>query len=131
MEKTVRYDPKRNPGKLTVISETFGEIVFTKKEVNKLNERLSILHSSLNYGGNLEVSGPIKGAPFGKVVLGTHKSADPDLVHFLKRQQVQPLVDVDTSWLDVAHVDEIMSFLPAPKSTNPPSRSPSLRPGWR
>ncbi len=118
VEKTVILDLEQNPGKLSVITETLGELIFTKEEANKLDEKISSLHSSINYGGNLEVSGPVKNAPLGKVVLGTHKFVDPDVLHFLKRQQVQPLVDIDTSWLHVAHVDEVMAFLPAPKSAN-------------
>lgn len=118
VERTVVLDLGRSPGKLVVATKTFGDIVFTKAQANELGERLPVLHSSINYGGNLEVSGPVKNAPLGKLVLGAHKFADPDLLHFLKQQKVQPLVDVDTSWLHVSHVDEVMAFLPAPKSAD-------------
>jgi hypothetical protein len=122
VERTVKIGLEiENPGgRLTVITDTFGKIDFTAKQANELDDKFISLHSSVNYGGNLEVSGPIKGAPFGKIVFGAnrrtaHKPADPDLLNFLERQQVQPLVEIDTSWLEVAHVDEVMTFLPAPK----------------
>lgn len=117
VEKTILLDPVKSPGKLTVRTETLGTLLFSAQQANRLDERQAIAHSSLNYGGNLEVSGPVKDAPLGKVVLGTHRDADPDLLHFLRAQRVQPLVDVDTSWLEVAHVDEILAFLPATAAT--------------
>ncbi|HET6979145.1 MAG TPA: protein-arginine deiminase family protein [Pyrinomonadaceae bacterium] len=116
VEKTIPLDLAKNLEKLTVVTQALGEITLTKTEVNTLNDKLSILHSSINYGGNLEVSGPTDDARFGKVILGSHTAADPSLLHFLKSQRVQPIVDVDTSWLHVAHVDEVMTFLPAVKS---------------
>lgn len=117
VEKTIVLDAAKSPGKLTVRTDTIGSLTFTSQQADRLDERQAVVHSSLNYGGNLEVSGPVKGAPFGKVVLGTHKDADPDLVNFLRAQRVQPLVDVETSWLEVAHVDEILAFLPATAAT--------------
>ena len=39
---------------------------------------------------------------------------DPDLKSFLEKQIVQAPIPVDTSWLAVGHVDEIISFVPAP-----------------
>ncbi len=65
-------------------------------------------------------------APHGKIILGdchnphrTETMGDPETgtVHaetrtFLQSQQVQPIVPIDTSWLAVGHVDEIMTFVP-------------------
>ncbi len=74
-------------------------------------------------------------APHGKLVLGDcanparEDSAEQGtgVVHdqtrtFLQSQIVQPIIPIDTSWLDVGHVDEIMTFVPAP---NAPSDRPA------
>ncbi len=91
--------------------------------------------SSLNYGGNLEVSPPVavatpalprgagaagpslpahRPAPFGKIIVGdcTPRPIHPDFRRFLLAQKVQPVLALNTSWLDVGHVDEFMSFVP-------------------
>ncbi len=67
-------------------------------------------------------------APHGKILLGDHHNPHRALdlggqrkrtgiVHehtrnFLQAQQVQPIVPINTSWLDAGHVDEIMAFVP-------------------
>ncbi len=98
---------------------------------------------SVDYGGNLEVSPPVsdvtplqprsaagpgikehRRAPFGKIILGDYEPEDTtgtslrdpcsvDFVRFLSAQMVQPIVPLDTSWLEVGHVDEYMSFVRA------------------
>jgi Protein-arginine deiminase (PAD) len=39
---------------------------------------------------------------------------DPELLAFLRGQAHgrQPIVEIDTTWLDVGHVDEILAFVP-------------------
>jgi hypothetical protein len=88
---------------------------------------------SVNFGGNLEVSPPIaqpmaddlpedssgpavkkhRKAPFGKIILGDCKDrhCQSEFHRFLLAQKVQPVLPIDTSWLSVGHVDEIMSFI--------------------
>lgn len=98
-----------------------------------------------DYGGNLEVTPPIHSATgaqpagdggpampahpvarHGKILVGdsrgvslssggTHGPLDPPYRAFLQAQKVQPVLPVDTSWLDVGHVDETISFVRAPK----------------
>ncbi len=89
---------------------------------------------AINYGGNLEVSPPVdsdttamaedsagpavpahRRAPFGKIILGhsADRRADTYFRYFLEAQKVQPILYLDTAWLDVGHVDEFMSFVPA------------------
>lgn len=90
-----------------------------------------------NFGGNLEVSPPVlnttpaidadnaglavrahRAAPFGKILWGdgdatnARRCEDP-YRDFLRAQVVQPIVPIDTSWLTVAHVDEILTFVRA------------------
>ena len=79
-------------------------------------------YSSFNYGGNVEVIPPHthddKTYPFGRIVIGGGASAGhaamvQQQIDFFNAQVVQgPVIVVDTSWLNVAHVDEIFTALP-------------------
>jgi hypothetical protein len=94
-------------------------VTVDKAEADVFAKRLDVVHDSLNYGGNIVV-GP--GGSAGKVVIGEQPSpadpdddqreVDPDLFGFLTAQRVQPVVKIDTGWLDVGHVDELISFVP-------------------
>jgi hypothetical protein len=85
------------------------------------------MRDSSNYGGNLEASPPTAGAPLGKLVIGnvvlqTQQGdewdfMDPDLLRLLFKQAKQPIAQIDTTWLHVGHVDEVMTF--APDRSNP------------
>jgi Protein-arginine deiminase (PAD) len=93
-----------------------GSVVLKKKDVNELLERIESMHTSANYGGNIESAPPTKNAPFGTVIVGNKRVdgrdfMDPELLTFL-RAQVQPVLEVDTTWLDVGHVDEILCVVP-------------------
>ncbi len=71
-------------------------------------------------------------APHGKIILGDcynpYRAADAsddgdglvtsETRTFLESQEVQPIVPIDTSWLDVGHVDEILTFVPTPNAQN-------------
>ena len=48
----------------------------------------------------------------GKVAAHFWRGVMPDYRKFLEQQRVQPIVTIDTSWLQVGHVDEIMSIVP-------------------
>lgn len=74
--------------------------------------------------GNLEASPPVtvkgKKYPFGRIYYGNvaNGKLNQDLEKFLKSQEIQDPVALDTEWLCVSHVDEIMTFIPdksAPK----------------
>ena len=66
--------------------------------------------------GNLEASVPTAAHLLGRVVHGRNRLTDcsfhPDVIAFLAAQQAQPPVWIDTSWLLIKHVDEIVAFLP-------------------
>jgi hypothetical protein len=67
------------------------------------------LHSSHNYGGNIEVSPPYPEAPYGKILTGS--IASELLQAFLtSRGTRHPMASVYTKWLDVGHIDEIAAF---------------------
>ncbi len=74
--------------------------------------------SSLDYGGNLEVTPPVTvdgvEYPFGRVFYGGTNSYHPkdELMDFLDSQQVQDPFMIDSTWLCVGHVDEFISTVP-------------------
>jgi protein-arginine deiminase len=71
--------------------------------------------------GNLEVSPATAAWPRGRVIHGrnarTAVSFHPDVVSLLAAQHAQPPVWIDTSWLMIKHVDEIVTFLPGKDGT--------------
>lgn len=90
--------------------------------------------TTLDYGGNLVVTpgvaeatdeidenlaGPAvpahPEAPYGKLLLGDggqgHRRPTRKHWEVLEAQQVQPVVRLDTDWLEVAHVDEMLNFV--------------------
>ena len=85
---------------------------FTKDKIDRLALALPDIHNSVNYGGNLEVAPSTAEAPLGSIAFGTGPRGDQSLVRFLRAQTVQPLIPINTHWLGVGHVDEVMCFLP-------------------
>jgi protein-arginine deiminase len=75
--------------------------------------------------GNLEVSAPSPQFPLGRIYYGintkTGNGMNPTLVKFLEAQKAQSPFWIDTSWLKIKHVDEIMNVVP----------SNSSRLGWK
>lgn len=71
----------------------------------------------VDWFGNLEVSPAVPGWPLGRIYYGhdttTGMKLHPDVVAFLEAQQVQSPFWIDTSWLTIKHVDEILTFVPA------------------
>jgi hypothetical protein len=97
---------------LALSSRTFR---MSGSDLNDLFETVSRMHDSLVYGGNIEASPPLASHPFGKVVIGEsdERQMDPELRRlFDGNAAVQPVVTVDTAWLGVGHVDELIAFLP-------------------
>ncbi len=72
--------------------------------------------------GNMEVTPPHSAGgtdyPFGRIYYGGGASCgpNPQIRAHLDRQRVQEPIEVDTCWLCVGHVDEFISFIPAPNS---------------
>lgn len=100
------------------------------ERTNELYRRAGQFVSSGNYGGNIEVAPPTAAAPLGTIVVGNERidgrieHVDPDLLAFLHAQRKQPVVQVNTTWLDVGHVDEILTFV-SDRAT--PARFAALR----
>ncbi|NWS64287.1 PADI3 deiminase, partial [Chunga burmeisteri] len=90
--------------------------------------------SSLDSFGNLEVSPPVtvrgKEYPLGRILIGSSfprfggRRMAKAVKDFLVAQQVQAPVELFSDWLLVGHVDEFLSFVPAPdrKVTSPRGR---------
>ncbi|NXG70858.1 PADI3 deiminase, partial [Baryphthengus martii] len=80
--------------------------------------------SSLDSFGNLEVSPPVtaqgKEYPLGRILIGSSfprfggRRMAKAVKDFLSAQQVQAPVELFSDWLSVGHVDEFLSFVPAP-----------------
>ncbi|NXJ36812.1 PADI1 deiminase, partial [Ciconia maguari] len=80
--------------------------------------------SSLDSFGNLEVSPPVtvqgKEYPLGRILIGSSfprfggRRMAKAVKDFLMAQQVQAPVELFSDWLQVGHVDEFLSFVPAP-----------------
>lgn len=66
-------------------------------------------------GGALLASPPVPGHPDGLLLVS--KQMDERLKDFFRQQKVQTsggsLIEVDTDWLKVGHVDEILAFVPS------------------
>lgn len=89
----------------------------------RLQARGVQMHNSSNYGGNIESTPPVNGAPLGKIIIGNAPDpdsggdfVDPDLLRLLAKQKKQPIVEIDTTWLNVGHVDEMMAVVPHARS---------------
>lgn len=70
--------------------------------------------------GNLETIPPyeFKGTayPAGRIIEGSHLETYPSyphVYHYMRAQEVQDPLILDTDWLAVGHVDEMVQFLPA------------------
>lgn len=74
---------------------------------------------TLDSFGNTETIPPFTHAgvsyPLGRILRGSVPSyaPDPSFTRMLAAQRMQPIVNIDTSWLLVAHVDETISFIRA------------------
>ncbi|UCC40589.1 MAG: hypothetical protein JSV96_03855 [Candidatus Aminicenantes bacterium] len=80
----------------------------------------------LDWYGNLEVTPPLPKYPMGRIYYGYNPngpkeaSLNPEIVAMLEAQKVQaPALRLDTGWLLIKHVDEMISFLPSGNPENP------------
>lgn len=115
------YEPERKKTPL----RPAGKFVFKVRGRNVAGvQQFDVDHSpemdTLNSFGNFETVPPYEkdgvSFPFGRVIRGKTKSFFPDrsFAKMIEAQGMQPPIDVDTSWLVVAHIDETISFVKAP-----------------
>jgi len=77
--------------------------------------------TTFDSNGNLEVTPPVrsragKDFPWGRIYFGPGRAGerfDAHTARFLDAQQVQAPLRIDTGWLAVGHVDEILTFVPS------------------
>lgn len=70
----------------------------------------------IDWFGNLDCTPPLPGWPFGRIYTGYQGAITmhPDVLAFLEAQGVQaPVLQVDTGWLLIGHVDEEICFVPS------------------
>jgi len=92
--------------------------------------RFSTNTSSMNYGGNLEVTGPLNSYPWGRILIGggtsapigggtatTRRFVQAYRDHFTALDAQGPWLEISTEWLIVGHVDEIVQVVPAPANS--------------
>jgi protein-arginine deiminase len=80
----------------------------------------------LDWYGNLEVTPPLPKYPHGRIYCGYNPdgpkeaSLNPEIVGMLEAQGIQaPALKLDTGWLLIKHVDEVISFLPSGNPESP------------
>jgi len=70
----------------------------------------------IDWFGNLDCTPPLPGWPLGRVYTGYQGSTamHPAVREFIDAQGIQgPVLEIDTDWLLIGHVDEQISFVPA------------------
>lgn len=123
-EITAEFTIVRGGGSgLSLRAEIAGQTVTIARDiVESLFDRANQMNSSANYGGNIESTPPVPGAPLGKIIIGNvvfgdgSEFVDPDLLRLLAKQKKQPIVEINTTWLRVGHVDEMMAVVPHGRS---------------
>ncbi|KAM4651233.1 protein-arginine deiminase type-1-like [Discoglossus pictus] len=98
-----------------ILGPDFGYVTKYPTDSNQIN--------SLDAFGNLEVSPPVtvdgKKYPLGRILYGSGEPKISDRMNkvlrdFLAAQEVQSPVELFSGWLSVGHIDEFMTFVPAP-----------------
>eukprot|EP00743_Colponemidia_sp_Colp-15_P005773 GILK01006205.1.p1 GENE.GILK01006205.1~~GILK01006205.1.p1 ORF type:complete len:725 (+),score=81.92 GILK01006205.1:46-2175(+) len=79
--------------------------------------RLSELDQPGHAGGNIEVSPPFSGAPYGVILIGKSDTIDlrnqpADVIQFLRLQGQQRVELVELTGIGGGHIDEVVSFVP-------------------
>lgn len=88
------------------------------------------LGSDLDSGGNVMCSPPLASEyPFGRIVYGhdENRAMSDDLLGFFQAQGLQDPFPVDTSWLQVGHADEVLTFIPWPRGKGPDGSTHGFR----
>lgn len=69
----------------------------------------------MDWMGNLEVTHPMPGHPLGRVFHGksSNTTFHPTILKFIEAQELQMPIALNTEWLVIQHVDEIVSFVMA------------------
>lgn len=63
-------------------------------------------------GGNYLVTPPREGYPYGRIIYGDNGTGLCHAGPFFAAQRIQGPIELDSTWLDVGHVDEFLSLVP-------------------
>lgn len=99
---------------------TWAEVEFSGKGIPtvRIGVKREGPEARFDQGGNLMASPPIPGRwPQGRIIVGRNMAQA--IKDFFRAQRAQTgsrgeLIEIDTSWLKVGHVDELVAFLPGP-----------------
>ena len=94
----------------SLMSRNFGWFEMGK------TRNLDPLNQWLDGYSNLAVTPPLPNYPMGRIYYGKaeDETLHPDVIEFINAQKVQgPPIEIDTSWLMLRHVDEIINFIPS------------------
>lgn len=93
---------------------------------------IAVPDNTYNSTGNLEVTPPVrrrahnnlarKDYRWGRIYYGPGQAPhvfNANVQAFLNSQTVQEPIQINTNWLSVGHVDELMTFVPAPSNNRP------------
>ena len=116
---------------LKVSLETDDDLIDMEENRDVLT-RMYQMQSRANAGGNVLVTPSTPDSPMGTLVAGNAETPrgdflDPEVKHFLLGQRCQELVEFDSSWLHVGHINDLMAFIPNPASDSD-ARFALLRP---
>jgi protein-arginine deiminase len=106
--------------KLGMLGPDYGWVVCGEYRPELRERRLG--NNWLDWYGNLEVTPPLPDHPFGRIYYGANgdESLNPEIVDMLNAQGVQgPAVKLDTGWLAIKHVDEMVCFVPTGSANRP------------
>lgn len=93
--------------------------VFSIDSLQRFLEEWAPLFDSTSFGGNIEVTPPTHTLPHGKLIVGSHNNRPihSDLKSFLQNNHGN-ITEMDTSWLEVGHVDEVICFTKNSRDTS-------------
>ena len=107
---TVMRNPRNRP--LKVFAKTLLKADFGYHEQGSL-----VPFFTFDSTGNLECTPPVPTFPWGRIYYGPGRpleEMDAETKEFLKKQIVQKPMEIDTNFLAVGHVDEIITFVKSP-----------------
>lgn len=89
-----------------------SSIRLTSAGADDLDDKIATMLRGVNHGGNIEPTPPDRTGRNGRILIGSRSDVDADVRRFLSHQELQPGVVIDTSWLAVGHVDEVVASVP-------------------
>ena len=107
--------PKLREGGRIVFTRLRGRDVGAVQQVDLGWARRHPREQTFNSTGNLQTIPPHPGFPLGRMLVGDvpGHGPDPSFLRLLDAQRLQRPLHIDTSWLEVGHVDEVVSFVPS------------------